>query len=98
MPDYTYFRTIRLSERHRWTGNYSAAGPLPGGGWGPQPPPAALTIVQLHPPDGFYLLYLDAAGEEMNDTFHDTLDDAMHHAEFALGVRPDVWTVVERTT
>jgi hypothetical protein len=45
----------------------------------------------------FYLLYLDAAGDEMTDTWHQTFDDALHHAEFEFSVKPSEWRrVTER--
>jgi|HubBroStandDraft_4_1064222.scaffolds.fasta_scaffold871167_1 hypothetical protein len=39
---------------------------------GLQPPPKRLEIVQFPPDnDGYYLLYVDENGSEMNDTWHD---------------------------
>jgi hypothetical protein len=38
-----------------------------------------------------YLLYLDAAGEKMTDTWHQALDDAMQEGEFEFPVAP--WPV-----
>ena len=56
----------------------------------PMPLPASLEIVDREG-EGFYLLYLDASGEEMTDTWHQTLDDAKHQAEFEFNVRPGDW-------
>jgi|tagenome__1003787_1003787.scaffolds.fasta_scaffold19002463_2 hypothetical protein len=74
------------AERHRPTGNTlhvigdQAMGPA-----------AALRIVRYDEGPGFYLLYLDAAGEEMTDTWHQTLDDAPHQAEFEFSVASSEW-------
>ena len=58
------------------------------------PPAAALAVVQYPSEDGYYLLYLDAAGNEVTDTWHATLDDALLQAEheyFGIG---DAWVEV----
>jgi len=39
-------------------------------------------------------LYLDAEGNELTDTFHDTLDGALAQAEFEFGAKPNEWEVV----
>jgi hypothetical protein len=57
-------------------------------------PPAALHIVRYDNDPGFYLLYLDVAGEEMTDTWHQTLDDAMHQAEFEFSVAASEWRTI----
>jgi hypothetical protein len=56
--------------------------------------PAALRIVQYASDPGFYLLYLDAAGRELTDTYHDTLDGAMSQAEWEFAVMPGEWRMV----
>lgn len=53
------------------------------------PSPASLQVARGD--GGFYLLYLDAEGEEQTDTWHETLDGALGQAEFEFGVRPDEW-------
>ena len=40
-------------------------------------PPAALRISVYAEEPGFKLLYLDAHGNEMTDTWHQSLDDAL---------------------
>jgi len=58
----------------------------------PIPVPTELQIVTFGPPDpGFYLLYLDSAGNELTDTFHDTVGDALLQAEREFGVRSSDW-------
>jgi hypothetical protein len=41
--------------------------------------------------DGFFLLYCDESGEEMTDTWHRTLDDALDQAEFEFTVQRHEW-------
>jgi hypothetical protein len=57
------------------------------------PPPYSLKIVQLSEDldAGYYLLYLDAAGAEMTDTWHDSVEAAMAQAEFEFGLMPSEW-------
>jgi hypothetical protein len=45
------------------------------------PPAAALAVVQYPSDAGYYLLYLDVAGNEVTDTWHASLDDALSQAE-----------------
>jgi len=47
-----------------------------------QPPFSALSIVQCDGDAGYDLLYLDAEGNEITDTWHQTIEDAMRQAEF----------------
>ena len=55
--------------------------------------PAALRIVQFSGDAGFYLLYLDDVGDELTDTFHDSVDAAMAQAEWEYGVVAEDWHV-----
>jgi hypothetical protein len=58
------------------------------------PPFASLEIVQ-HPGDSaFYLLHLCENGQ-VADTYHETLDDAFHQAEYEFDVKPEEWTDVK---
>jgi hypothetical protein len=57
-------------------------------GNGLQPPPRSLEIVQLPPDTGYYLLYLDENGAEMNDTWHESLDRAMDQANYEFSLLP----------
>jgi hypothetical protein len=56
------------------------------------PHPQHLEIVQI-PPDnnGYYLIYLDANGSEMNDTWHESIDQAMDQANYEFGLLPGEW-------
>ena len=43
---------------------------------------------------GFYLLYMDANDEELTDTLHPSIEDAMEQARFEFNVEPDEWTTM----
>ena len=68
---------IRLEARHRPTGktrHYEGAWTSEGLVHGAElRAPHELRIVQIPPDPGFYLLRFDEAGEEITDTYHDTL-------------------------
>jgi hypothetical protein len=66
----------RLDARQRPTGNayHHANGAVPG-------PAAGLAICRLEE-GGFYLFGCDAEWNPVTDTWHETLDDALHQAEF----------------
>ena len=56
------------------------------------PRPASLRIEECD--GGFYLQYLDADGEEMTDTWHETLDQTFEQAEWEFTVTRPKWTMV----
>jgi hypothetical protein len=41
-----------------------------------------------------YLYRMDAEGDCITDTWHETLDEAMRQATFEFGIQPDQWTEV----
>ena len=53
--------------------------------------PSALQIVQFPESREYYLLYMDADGEEQNDTFHETLESALKQAAFEFGLGAEDW-------
>ncbi|WP_127401597.1 hypothetical protein [Neisseria meningitidis] len=55
------------------------------------PKPVALSIVQYKNDQGFYLFYLNEAGQEQTDTYHETLDSAFEQAEFEFGISKEEW-------
>jgi hypothetical protein len=80
---------VVLTEAHKSTGRTRhLIGDLP------MPRPSELRVVRDAEGHGLYLFYCDAAGTEMTDTFHQTLDEAFSQAEFEFQVRPDEWTQV----
>jgi hypothetical protein len=54
-----------------------------------------LKIVQFEGDAGYYLLHIDSNGEEITDTYHPTLEDAMKQAEWEYRVRNDEWRNIE---
>lgn len=52
---------------------------------------ASLMIVQIDGDPGHYLIYLDSAGMEVTDTWHESAERAMAQAEFEFGVREGEW-------
>ena len=55
------------------------------------PTPRSLRIVRLESEEGYYLLYCDAQGVDLTDTFHESVEDAMAQAELEFTVRPEDW-------
>ena len=60
----------------------------------PFPPFTSLAITRYGEDVGYYLMHIcdDNSG---TDTWHETLDDALHQAEWEFGVRPEEWTEVQ---
>jgi hypothetical protein len=60
----------------------------------PFPPFKSLEIA--HDPDskGFYLFHICADGQG-TDTWHESLQDALHQAEFEFAVKPDEWEDIQ---
>ena len=46
---------------------------------------------------GYYLLYLDSEGNELTDTYHDTLESAFDQAEWEFRVQPAEWEEVDKS-
>jgi hypothetical protein len=55
------------------------------------PAPSKLSIAQFPGDSGCYLLYLDEYGEELTDTYHDSVKKAMEQANFEFLVLPEEW-------
>lgn len=54
------------------------------------PPFVSLEIAQYPNDSGFYLLHICASGE-VADTWHESLEEAMHQADFEFGVQTNEW-------
>ena len=54
------------------------------------PRPFMLKIVE-NDGDGYLLFYCDETGEEMDDTWAETIEGAMAQAEFEYQVKPEEW-------
>lgn len=98
MSDYFVHRRITLGTHHVPTGKTRhTEGRLTSEGLirGPQLPyPHGLIVAQLPPDPGFYLLYLDERGNEITDTYHDSLEGALAQAKWEFEVEPEEWEVV----
>ena len=44
---------------------------------------------------GVLSLYLDAKGDELTDTYHDSLEEALAQANWEFNVDPDEWQTAE---
>ena len=98
MLDYIIHHIITLKPHHRPTGKTRhTSGTISDEGElirGPElPAPHSLMIAQLQPDRGYYLLYLDESGEEITDTYHDSLEKALEQAEWEFNVKTDEWDV-----
>lgn len=59
----------------------------------PVPPPKSLQIIRYADSDGMYLIHFDSHGEELTDTFHESLEDAMAQAMWEFSVDPGEWVI-----
>lgn len=59
------------------------------------PPFRALEICSTSPAGGFYLMYEPETGQG-TDTWHQTLEDAFHQAEWEFGVAREEWMKTDR--
>ena len=96
MKDYLVHRRIVLKPHHVPTGKTRHTQ----GTWSDDkglirgaelPAPYELMIGQIKPDPGYYLLYLDASGNEITDTYHETLERAMEQAKWEFNVEPNEW-------
>ena len=90
MADYIILRRVILQPQHCVTGRNP---PL---SWTRASAAAVRAahsaVLQMIP--GSICLYFDANGDEMTDTYHDSIEDAMAQADFEFEVRPDEWESV----
>jgi hypothetical protein len=75
-----------IDGRHRPTGNCRQIvdGVLQG-------PAAGLAVCQFEGEDSYYLFGCDADWNELTDTWHETLEDALHQAEFEYEGVSETW-------
>ena len=57
--------------------------------------PDSLQIVRYPGDSGYYLLYFDKEGNELTDTYHDQLENALAQAEWEFSVTPEKWEILE---
>jgi hypothetical protein len=96
MSDYLVHRRITLKSHHVPTGRTRHTV----GTWSDEEglvrgaelsTPHELMITQLPPDQGYYLLYLDERGNEINDTYHESLEKALDQAKWEFNVEFDEW-------
>lgn len=95
MSEYLIHRRVELKPHHVPTGKTRHTQ----GVWAPEglvrgpelPAPHELVIAQLPPDEGYYLLYLDDKGNEITDTYHDSLEQALAQAKWEFEVKVDEW-------
>ena len=58
------------------------------------PTPHSLKIVKYPDGFGYYLLYFDKQGNELTDTYHEQLEDAVSQAKWEFSVNIEQWTIV----
>lgn len=51
----------------------------------------SLVVCQFPNDNGYYLLYFDDKGEEITDTWHETLEDAKDQAEYEYPGITNIW-------
>jgi hypothetical protein len=56
------------------------------------PSPSSLAIAKHSDDSGYYLLYYDETGTELTDTYHDSLEEALHQAILEFQVKPEEWS------
>jgi len=86
MATYSILKRVLLGPQHHATGktrHYHGEAALP--------QPSELLIAQYAGDPGFYLLYFDASGNELTDTYDDSIDEAMTQADFEFEVKPSHW-------
>lgn len=95
MSDYLIHRRVTLKSRHaptRKTHHFLSSLGDDGLIRGPElPAPHALMIAQLRPDQGFYLLYLNEKGNEITDTYHESLEKALSQAKWEFNVELEEW-------
>jgi hypothetical protein len=83
---YKVLKRVLLQEKHFPTGetqHFLGAQLLP--------KPSELMIARFDDDAEVYLLYLNAQGEEITDTLHDSIADALNQAEREFRIKPFEW-------
>ncbi|WP_344617093.1 hypothetical protein [Dactylosporangium salmoneum] len=92
MVDPIVLAQVWLQPHHQPTGVTRHYFGTPGGTRAEVPHPKSLQVVQ-YPGDEprAYLFYCDQSGEEMTDTYHDSIEEAFEHASAEFGVLHHEW-------
>lgn len=91
MDSFVTLRYLTLQPHHRPTGNTKH---YYGFERVPVPTPASLAIAKYEGDEGFYLLHLDSSGDELTDTFHLSVDEALAQAEWEFGAKSEEWRII----
>ncbi len=86
MSSYNLIKQVALDSRHQVTGNTRH---FKGGDRVVNI--SCLQIVTIDGDPGYYLLYFDKDGNELTDTYHETLEGAIEQANWEFKVQPDHW-------
>ena len=83
---YIVLKRFRLAAEHQPTGKtrHSQGGV-------PIPPPRELLIVRYADDPGFYLIHLDEAGQELTDTYHESVGEAQAQADWEFRIAGGEW-------
>jgi hypothetical protein len=60
----------------------------------PAPVPWRLVIAQPSQGNGYYLLHFDENGEEITDTYHESISEAMSQAEWEFEIPESAWATL----
>jgi hypothetical protein len=88
-PKRLTIKKVTLGDHHLKPGR-TAHSIVDRSGTRPFPPFVSLAITNYYGGIGFYQTHLCADGSTA-DTWHESLDDALHQAEWELGVAPAEW-------
>lgn len=89
MAEYIILRQVRLGQGHQpthKTRHYQGDKMVPA--------PHTLKIVQYPHDSGYYLLHFDEHDQELTDTFHNSIADAMEQATWEFHIQPSDWQIV----
>jgi hypothetical protein len=96
-PQRKTLKRLTLQPHHVPTGNTTHKLCSPYGTQKDFAPFVRLEIAQYEGDTGFYLLYYTETGHG-TDTWHLSLEDALHQAEFGFNVQPDEWVRAEESS
>ncbi len=80
----------RLDLQPRHSSKSEARHYLPSDQANPYPHFVSLEIAKYDNDGGYYLFHITEDGEN-SDTYHSSMQEAMEHAEFEFGVKPEEW-------
>lgn len=91
--DMVTIKKVKLKEHHLKPGRTKHT-LSDGKGMRPFPPFTSLAITRYGDEAGYYLMHI-CENHLGTDTFHETLEEALHQAEWEFEVRPEEWLDVQ---